>query len=305
MTILTRYLIRSLVGPFLFSLGALTGLLFLNAVAQRLEMLVGKGLGWRVIVRIPPVHAAAYGGAHATGCGADCGAVRVRGPDLKQRGHGHVGGGVRPSQLLTPMLVSGAILAGVTFYFNDQVLPEANHQLRNLMIDIGNKSPTFQLRPQVVNQIETGDLERRVYLQATRIDAATNELEDVTIYDVSDVTRARTIYADSGSMAFNQEQTDLYLTLYDGVVYETTTQRRGALQRTEFGSQIIPIRGIADVLERSDFDSRSDRELSIAGLAEHADEQVIQREQAQEETLRNPGSRCSEHWASPRTAQAR
>ena len=286
MSILTRYLIRSLVGPFLFSLGALTGLLFLNAVAQRLGMLVGKGLGWQVIAEfllftLPHTIALTLPAAVLI-------AVLYAFADLTSNSEvtAMAAGGVKPSQLLTPMLFAGAILAGVTFYFNDQVLPEANHELKNLMIDIGNKSPTFELRPQIVNEILTGDLERRIYLQATRIDPATNRLQDVTIYDLSDISRARTIYADSGSMAFNEGQTDLYLTLYSGIVYETTDQRRGALQRTAFGSQVIPIRGIADVLERSDMDARSDRELSVAGLMSHAEDQLIQREQAQEEAWR-------------------
>ena len=43
MGILTRYMIRAHLGPFLFALTAITGLLFLNAVAQRLEDLTGKG----------------------------------------------------------------------------------------------------------------------------------------------------------------------------------------------------------------------------------------------------------------------
>ena len=50
MGILTRYLIRSHVGPFLFALSALTGLLFVNAVAQRLDDLVGKGLTAEIIL---------------------------------------------------------------------------------------------------------------------------------------------------------------------------------------------------------------------------------------------------------------
>ena len=48
--VLTRYLIRAHLGPFLFALSAITGLLFINAVAQRVDSLVGKGLPWQVIV---------------------------------------------------------------------------------------------------------------------------------------------------------------------------------------------------------------------------------------------------------------
>ena len=38
-------------------------------------------------------------------------------------------------------------------YFNDEVLPESNHRLKNLIVDIGKKSPTLELREQVVNHI--------------------------------------------------------------------------------------------------------------------------------------------------------
>ena len=48
--VLARYLIRAHLGPFLFALSAITGLLFINAIAQRVDSLVGKGLPWQVIV---------------------------------------------------------------------------------------------------------------------------------------------------------------------------------------------------------------------------------------------------------------
>ena len=48
--VLPIYLIRAHLGPFLFALATITGLLFVNAVAQRVDSLVGKGLPWQVIV---------------------------------------------------------------------------------------------------------------------------------------------------------------------------------------------------------------------------------------------------------------
>ena len=54
--VLTRYLIRAHLGPFLFALSAITGLLFINAVAQRVDSLVGKGLPWQVIVELSLIH---------------------------------------------------------------------------------------------------------------------------------------------------------------------------------------------------------------------------------------------------------
>ncbi len=273
MGILTRYLIRSHVGPFLFSLGVLTGLLFLNAVAQRLSSLVGKGLGWEVIgefmlLSLPHTVALTLPMAVLI-------AVLYTFAELTAASEitAMAAGGVRPGRLLIPVLCVGALLTGVTLYFNDQVLPESNHKLRNLLIDVGNKSPTFQLRDQVVNPIETGDMQSRYFLQATSIDQATNTLDDVVIFDVSDPTKTRSIYAERGEMAFNREQTDLYLTLHDGAVYETDSDRLGALLVTDFSTQVIPLRGVSDVMERTGATTRSDREMSIGMLEMEASRQ--------------------------------
>ena len=49
MRILTRYVLRQLVAPFLFAATALTALMLLDVVAKRFGALVGKGLGWRIV----------------------------------------------------------------------------------------------------------------------------------------------------------------------------------------------------------------------------------------------------------------
>jgi len=72
-------------------------------------------------------------------------------------------------------------------------------------------------------------------------------------------------------MAFNAERTDLYLTLYDGVVHESQADREGGFQRIYFDHQIVPLRGVGNELERRLGGSdRSDREMSIALLSENA-----------------------------------
>src|SRR5215216_5731617 len=49
MKILTRYLLRAHVGPFLFAFLALTGVILINTLARRLAELAGKGLPMRVV----------------------------------------------------------------------------------------------------------------------------------------------------------------------------------------------------------------------------------------------------------------
>jgi len=265
MSILIRYLIRTHVGPFLFSFTLITGLLFLNTVAQRLDQLIGKGLPWTILVQF-----AVLALPHTVALTLPMSvlvAVLYSFSDLTAENEitAMTGGGVNPVRILLPLVGIGVILAGLMFLFNDKVLPESNHALKNLLVDIGRKSPTFQLREQVVNEVVAeNESRRRIYfLQAARIDPVTSELEDIVIYDVSDPSAQRTTYAKRGTMAFSENQTDLYLNLYDGAVFEIPKDRLGGFQQAEFGQQFLPILGIANILERGyASDYRSDREMS-------------------------------------------
>lgn len=284
MRILTRYLVRAHIGPFLFALTALTGLLFLNAVAQRLEDLAGKGLGWDVIVEflvlsLPHTVALTLPMAVLV-------AVLYAFSELTAANEitAMKAGGVRPQRIVLPLLVWGAFMAGVMFFFNNSVLPEANHRLKNLILDINRKSPTFTLREQVMNQIEVGPERQTFYLTAARIDSETNELADVAIYDTNQPTGTRTTYADRGRMAFNAARTDLYLTLYDGVVYETQDDQPGGFQQVYFERQVLPLRGVGNELERrTSASERSDREMSIAMLRERVAERKAELEEVRAE----------------------
>ena len=82
--------------------------------------------------------------------------------------------------------------------FNDQVLPRANFRLKTLQDDIAQTKPTFLLKPQVINAVQ----EEKFYLKAGHIDQSNGHMREVVIYDLSDPLRRRTIYADSGVIAF-------------------------------------------------------------------------------------------------------
>jgi len=267
MGILTKYLLRAHAGPFLFALTALTGLLFLNAVAQRMQALVGKGLGWGVVAEflmlsLPHTIALTLPMAVLV-------AVLYTFSQLTSSNEitAMAAGGVKPLRLMMPLLGVGVILALGMLYFNDEILPESNHDLKLLILDLGAKSPTFDLEEQVINEIDLVDRSGVVYLVAREIDNRTSELTDVVIYDLTDPSTQRTTYADRGEMAFNRSQTDLYLTLYDGVMHEVRATEEGAFTRARLERQILPLRGVGTELERRTTDGfRSDREMSLLQL---------------------------------------
>lgn len=269
--VLARYVIRAHLGPFLFALSAITGLIFVNAIAQRVDSLVGKGLPWSVIGEF-----LLFSLPHTIALSLPMSVlVAVLYAFSQMASTNEItamsAGGVRPARIMAPVFGLGVIAMLVMLFFNDTVLPESNHALKNLLLDIGRKTPTLELREQVVNEITTGTGIERYFLTADRIDHDTNQLENVTIFDANNPEQQRTTYAASGEMAFNDTRTDLYLTLREGVVHEVQTNREGGFQRLYFEEQVVPLRDIGNELERRLGGSdRSDREMGFQLLAENA-----------------------------------
>ncbi|HUE77216.1 MAG TPA: LptF/LptG family permease [Longimicrobiales bacterium] len=273
MRILTRYILRAHLAPFVFSLSVLTGILMINTVARRLETLAGKGLSWSVmaevfILSLPHILALTLPMAvlvstlHAfSSLAADNEVTALK------------ASGVNLNRLLAPLLVAAALFGAGMVWFNDYLLPETNHALKLLLVDIQRKTPTLQLKEQTINPISRGGGSRaQYYLQAAEIHGATNALHDVVIYDLSQPGRVRTIYADSGSMAFNQAQTDLFLTLHDGWINQIDGGNPERFVRTVFNQYRIQMRDVGNELTRTDSSgNRSDREMSLAMLRAEAD----------------------------------
>ena len=288
MKILTRYLIRSLAGPFAFSFVLLTGLLFVNAVARLLDDLAGKGLppeiiGEAFLLSLPHTIALTLPMAVLVAVLYTFGELASASEIVAMSA-----GGVRPRSLLIPTLVMGVLVGCATYAFNDWILPEANHRLANLRASIQEKSPTFQLRERAVNRIDAQDGMGPYFLKAGAIDPASSELTDVVIYDMSPgIGGRRTTYAARGKVAMNRLSTDLQLRLHDGSVYEVDGGRSGpaggTFEHTRFSEQLHVLRGVGNLFEESGSDYRGDREMSVAQLreaaaAKHAEADSLRRE---------------------------
>ncbi|HJS48203.1 MAG TPA: LptF/LptG family permease [Gemmatimonadales bacterium] len=262
MRILDRYLVRSMAGPFAYAFTALVSIFLLQQVAKRFEQLVGKGLPWSVIgevfaLTVPflvpmalPI-AALAATLHATSqLAADNEITAMR------------AGGVSVGRLLRPLLAVGLLWAATNFFFLDQVVPRTNARLRTLIGDIARVKPTLQLEEQAVNPLRTG-----LFLRAGRIDQGGGRLRDVTIFDLAGQDVRRVVFADSGVMGMAPEGTDLVLRLYDGEVHEYRGTSATLFQLTEFRENTVLVRGVANELERDEFEgARGDREMSTCEM---------------------------------------
>ena len=255
-------------GPLTFALTALTSILLLQYIGKHFGELVGKGLPSFVIAEffglsIPLTVALTLPMAVlvATLYAFSRLAAENEITALKASG-------VSMVSVLKPVLWAALGVTIVMIGFNDQVLPRSNHRLAVLQRDIAQKKPTFGLRVQVINEVSPGKL----YLRAGHIDEASNLMKEVTIYDMADATRRRTIYADSGNMRMTNNMSDLELTLYNGNTQDVPTNSPSELQRLYFNTDIIRVRGVGNQFQKTTADSyKSDREMTVCEMQEAQD----------------------------------
>lgn len=265
MKIISRYVVREHAGPFAFALVALTSLMLLNFISRQLGELVGKGLPWKVIgqffmLSIPFTIALTVPMSVL---------VAVLYAYTRLASENEVtalkANGVSPWRLVTPAIIGGVFMSIGLLAFNDQVLPRANHELSTLQSDISQARPTLLLKEQVINSIAEG----KFYLKAGKVDQAGGRLREVVIYNLADANRRRTIYADSGHIAFASNRKDLLLDLFHGQMQEVATDKPSQLNRLFFNQDRYRIRDVQTggfTTSQSTESNKSDREMGVCEM---------------------------------------
>ena len=264
---ISRYLLRQHGAPLGFALAALTSLMLIQQIAKQLSSLLGKGLPTSVIIEVfvlsvPFIVAVTLPMAvlvavlHVfTRLAADNEITALQ------------AGGVSVGRLFTPVLGGAAVVALLSFLWNDQLLPRTNHQLRILQVDIQRKKPSLALKEQVINEVVAGQF----FLRAARIDGNSSALKDVTIYDLADAERRRIISADHGRMAYTSGGRDLYLLLEDGDIEEVSRTDPTQFTRTFFATNRLRVAGVANSFETTGTDTyKGDREMSTCEMRQAA-----------------------------------
>jgi lipopolysaccharide export system permease protein len=272
MKVLTRYLLRAHIGPFLFAFVALTGVILVNTLAKELANLAGKGLPMSVVMEffvlslpanialtLPMAVLVAVLYTFSTlGAENELNALRASGVDLRRAA--------------LPVIAVAALIAGAMIWFNDRVLPASNYRWRVLMTDVAQARPLLALREQTINPIRTGDGTTPYYLEADRIIAETGLLHRVSIYDVSNQQVSRIISADSGKMAFNEARTDLLLRLFDGDMREVDFGEPSNFQVVAFREQVMRMEGVSDRIQRTaESGYRTDRDMTVSMMRARID----------------------------------
>jgi lipopolysaccharide export system permease protein len=166
-------------------------------------------------------------------------------------------------RMMFPVIIAASIIGAGLIWFNNHVLPDANHASATLRSDISRLRPTFQLRPGVF----VNDIPGYVIL-VDHVDYTRSTIQDVVIYDRTNPMVNRTITADSGLVEYSPQGGSVTFLLMDGQVYEQDLAKKEAYRLSVFKSQTFKVEGLDTELKETKQDYRGDREMSADQLLE-------------------------------------
>lgn len=158
------------------------------------------------------------------------------------------------SIMRTPFIITFLFMIFLIF-FNNYILPESNHRVRNLMLDVSRKRPAIRLPEGVFTKDFPG---YTVYV--SRKDERYSKLYDITIYDLKN---GLMITAPSGELKDLEEEGILQFILYNGELHQLIDNSK--YQRTKFHKQTINMEINTDLI-RKERKYRNQNELDINGL---------------------------------------
>ena len=208
-------ILRRLPGPFFGWLGTLMFLLLMQFLIRWLPEIAGKGIPLLVIVELI-VYNLAYMLVLAVPMSVLLAALMTFGGLAESQYYAVIKStGISFAQLVWPSMIAALLVTGGMLYFNNVMLPEANHRARYLWSDIRSKRPGFDLQPGVFYS----GIDDYSILVRDRPEG-TNRLHDVTIYDYTEGrNRQALIRADSGRIAPSDGRRTLTLELFNGEMH--------------------------------------------------------------------------------------
>ena len=256
--ILDRYILSNHFGPYCFSLAIITFIFVMDFIIRWLDKFIGKGvsvltvfeffflsLGHMFALIIPmavmPATLMAFGQLAADN---EVTAMKSSGVSLYR--------------MIAPVLAATAALTlGLIFYFN-MLLPESNHRLMNLMLDIGRMKPTLQIKENMFSDALAG-----YTILVREKNDKTGEIKGVQIFELRGGV-PKSIIAASGRMKYREDEGVMRFELDDGEIHEMPDPADiKTYRRTLFKHFTLNIQDTERTLKRSDRTHRNDREMTV------------------------------------------
>ncbi|MFQ5498478.1 MAG: LptF/LptG family permease [Candidatus Zixiibacteriota bacterium] len=266
MKILSRYVLKEHLAPFLFAFLTITFLLLIDYIPKVVNHVIDKNLpvgivfellalnlAWMLALSVPmSVLVATLMAFGRMMSDFEITAMKASGINLLR--------------VLMPLLMAAGVVTVGMIGFNDKILPDLNKSARLLMADVRAMRPTLVFRSGVFISDIPGYL---VHLE--KIDHATSEVSGVRITDTKNAQKPRIIVADHGYLEMTDGGNTMLFTLYDGELHTLDMTDTEKYRRIAFSEQVISIPVGGQELQRSDSEYRTDREMGLSQMQEQVD----------------------------------
>ena len=215
MKIIDRYILKSLLGPFLFAFITILFVLILQFFATFADRFIGKGIEFSAIVELIVLQSAWMVGLAAP-MAVLIAVVMVFG-SLTTTSEMTVlkASGISLYRVMIPVLIAGLFLSALVERFNNVIQPEANFYAKSLMIDITRAKPAFGLKENAFSTLIDG---YSIYVRKS--DDRSKEIMGIRIYDTTRPDFSTMVTAEKGSIDFTPDFQYLVMTLNNGEIHQ-------------------------------------------------------------------------------------
>ncbi|MGE3062883.1 MAG: LptF/LptG family permease [bacterium] len=146
-----------------------------------------------------------------------------------------------------------ALLFGVAFFFADVVVPQSNHNVRNILSQIVKMRPAVSIEEKVMKW--SYDNKTRFYFEEI--------YEDNTFSNCRVFQENAAISCNKGKIIAGENEHEVFIKMNDGMMLEN--ESGGEFRTTDFKELILKLK-MSETIEEKSRNERGDREMNIAML---------------------------------------
>lgn len=272
MRILTRYMVREFMPPFLFGIGIFSFIFLMGKFVELTDLVIKKKVDIINVLTIfyyslPAIIAIVIPMAVLLAILLVYGRLAADNEVIAFRS-----GGYSMLRLIMPMALICMIICPANIIFNDSVLPYSNHSFKNLLIAVIEKEPLATVDPKVITQLEN------ISIYVKEKNYLTKEMHGVTIFQPEQGENpALMIYAGSGKFVHDEKNPNrTVLKLKDGTIHQSFEKNPEQFHVSKFKTYYISIntRNIVEQVETS----KSLREMTSAEIKKEIAERKSKQE---------------------------
>ncbi len=260
MKILERYILRENFKPFISSLAVVTFVMVLDRLLDLLKVIIDKQLDFITVavifgLSLPFMLALTIPMAVLLATIMSFGRLSTDNELIAFKSCG-----INIFTLMKPTVIAALLLSIFMLYFNDHILPDSNHLLKNKMIQVNYRRPATAIEPGIFNEMKN----ITIYVRE-RIDT---ELYGIIIYNREASKFPATINAAHGTIALSDGGNSMTATLYDGQMHERDARNRDIYNIRSFRRLILNMPDLGYQMKDVESDYRGDRELDVEAMRE-------------------------------------